>query len=82
MRTFWTSRTNYSFNKNMFVDALVQYDPATKLLNSNVRFNLIHAPLSDVFLVYSERRQRDLPSGVSSVLDRGVTLKVTRLVQF
>ena len=34
-RTFWTFRANYSFNTNMFVDALVQYDPGSELMNTN-----------------------------------------------
>ena len=77
-RTFWTSRTNYSFNKNMFVDALVQFDPATNLLNSNLRFNLIHHPLSDIFIVFNERR--DTVTG--EVVDRGLVFKVTNLFTF
>ena len=40
--------------------------------------NWIHAPLSDLFLIYSERR------GLSDnvVLDRVITAKVTRSVAF
>jgi hypothetical protein len=38
---------HYSFNTDMFVDALAQYEPVTKLLNFNLRFKLLYAPLSD-----------------------------------
>ncbi len=79
VKTFWTTRTNYSFNKDMFVDVLVQYDPATKLLNSNVRFNLIHHPLSDVFLVWNEQR---FETGEGIRPGRSLTLKVTQMVAF
>jgi hypothetical protein len=78
-KTFWTSRTNYSFNKNMFVDALIQYDPATKLLNSNVRFNLIHAPLSDLFIVWNEQR---FETGEGILPGRSLTVKFTKMLAF
>lgn len=55
--------------------ALVQYNEASDELVTNVRFNWRHAPLSDVFLVYTERRDR----AAGAVLDRLITLKVTRL---
>jgi len=51
-----TARANYSFTTNMFLDALTQYDPEAHQFNANVRFNLIHHPLSDLFIVYNEQR--------------------------
>lgn len=78
-KTFWTSRTNYSFNKDMFVDALVQYDPGSKLLNANVRFNLIHSPLSDVFVVWNEQR---FQTGEGLRPGRSLTIKVTKMLAF
>ncbi len=79
VKTFWTSRTNYSFNKNMFIDALVQYDPSTKLLNSNVRFNFIHSPLSDLFIVWNEQR---FETGEGIRPGRSLTIKLTQMVAF
>jgi len=79
VKTFWTARTNYSFNKNMFIDALLQYDPATKLFNSNVRFNFIHHPLSDLFIVWNEQRfmtDENISPG------RSLTVKLTQMVAF
>jgi hypothetical protein len=58
--------------------AFIQYNEATQELVSNIRFNWRHAPLSDVFLVLTERRDTD----AGRVLDRLVTLKVTRLFAF
>jgi len=78
-KNFWTWRTNYSFNKNMFVDALVQYDPATEQVNSNVRFNLIHHPLSDLFVVWNEQR---FETGEGITPGRSLTVKVTQMVAF
>lgn len=78
-KTVWTSRSSYSFNKNMFVDALVQYDPRSKLLNSNVRFNWIHSPLSDVFVVWNEQR---FETGEGIRPGRSLTVKVTKMFAF
>jgi hypothetical protein len=78
-KTFWTFRSNYSFNTNMFIDALVQYDPGSEQLNTNVRFNLIHHPLSDLFIVFNEQRfatDEGIPPG------RGLTIKATQMVAF
>lgn len=54
--TLLTGRANYSFTTNMFLDALTQYDPVAHQFNANVRFNVIHHPLSDLFIVYNEQR--------------------------
>ena len=72
------SRVNYNFNTKMFLNALLQYNTDSRQWSSNLRFNVIHRPLSDFFLVYNERRDRahgrpdrsradredDLPGGV------------------
>ena len=71
-------RTGYSFNTNMFLDALVQYRNDVRQFSSNVRFNLIHHPLSDFFIVYNEQQDTDgrVPAG------RGVVVKYTHLFSF
>ena len=45
---------------------------------TNLRVNFIHAPLSDLFLVYTERRRAE----GGEVLDRLLSFKVTKLVSF
>jgi hypothetical protein len=79
VNSFWTARANYSFTTNMFIDALSQYDPGTKQLNANVRFNLIHHPLSDLFIVYND--QRFLADG-SPIPGRSLTMKFTQMFSF
>lgn len=54
--TYWTVRANYSFTTNMFVDSLLQYLDDRHQFNANVRFNLIHHPLSDLYLVWNEQQ--------------------------
>ncbi len=52
-------RTGYSFTTNMFLDALVQYRSDIEQFSANLRFNLIHRPLSDFFVVYNEQQYTD-----------------------
>ena len=77
----YSARLRYALNTRAFFLAFVQYNGATEELISNARINLIHSPLSDVFLVYTERRS--LATGVPEpLLERGLTLKVTKLLAF
>ena len=72
-----SSRVAYSFTTSMFLNALIQYSSRDGLVASNIRFNLIHKPLSDLFLVYNERRT---PEG--EVIDRALIVKLTYLFSF
>ena len=85
-RTFdanlFAGRLRYAHDTRTFLSAFVQYNEAVDQLQTNVRFNLIHAPLSDVFVVYSELRNRSPEPGQANVIDRAVTLKVTKLIAF
>ena len=71
-----TARVNYSFSTNMFLNALIQYNNDTNQVSSNIRFNLIHRPLSDLFVVYNERRT----SISNDLVDRALILKFTYMV--
>ncbi|MBI3567999.1 MAG: carbohydrate binding family 9 domain-containing protein [Gemmatimonadetes bacterium] len=75
--TLWTARTTYSFTTAMFLDALAQYDAAIRQFNTNIRFNLIHHPLSDLFLVYNEQR---FTTPDAPVVGRSLVLKVTQML--
>ncbi len=79
VKTFWTGRMSFSFSRDMFIDALVQYDPSSELYNSNVRFNFIHHPLSDLYIVWNEQR---FFTGDGIVPGRSLTLKATQMVSF
>jgi Domain of unknown function (DUF5916)/Carbohydrate family 9 binding domain-like len=77
--TLYTGRASYSFTTRMFVDALTQYDPASHQLSANVRYNLIHHPLSDLFIVYNDQRflTPDAP-----IAGRSLIVKFTQMVAF
>lgn len=76
--TVATLRTGYSFSRSMFLDSLLQYRNDVRQLSANVRFNLIHRPLSDIFVVFNESRFEDStePAG------RGIVLKYTQMLSF
>lgn len=78
--SIWTMRTNYSFNTNMFLDSLLQYDRDRNLMNANIRFNLIHHPLSDVFVVYNEQRFMTPESPITP--GRSLIVKFTQMMSF
>jgi hypothetical protein len=69
---------NYNFNTKMFFNGLVQYNSDNRQWTSNLRFNIIHRPLSDFFLVYNERRD-DL---TGNLISRAVIAKMTYMMVF
>jgi hypothetical protein len=71
------TRVRYAFSPRMFLASFFQYNSTTRQVSSNVRFNLIHHPLSDLFVVYNDTRD---PAGRS--LQRALILKLTNLVDF
>lgn len=71
-------RVSHAFTTTAYLGAFVQYNESTDEVIVNARFNLIHAPLSDFFLVFTERRDLD----ADAVRERFVTAKVTRLLAF
>ncbi len=64
------------FSTRLRTTAFVQYNEAAQQLVTNIRFNWIHAPLSDLYVVLTELRDTD--AGV--VRDRLITLKFTKLL--
>ena len=73
-----TVRATYGFSTRAFANALVQYNADAREWNSNVRFNIIHRPLSDFFLVYNDRRNSD----TGNLIDRALIAKMTYMVAF
>jgi Domain of unknown function (DUF5916)/Carbohydrate family 9 binding domain-like len=71
-------RVLYAFTSNAFFNSFLQYNATTNQFSANTRFNIIHRPLSDLYVVYNE--QRDTISGL--LLARGVTVKFTNLFDF
>ena len=68
-------RLDWSFTPRMFLNAFVQYSGEADTWLSNIRFNLIHRPLSDIYIVWNETR---LPGDTR----RALLLKYTHLIAF
>jgi Domain of unknown function (DUF5916)/Carbohydrate family 9 binding domain-like len=71
-------RVNYYFNTRVFVNALLQYNTDTEQWSSNIRLDIIHRPLSDIYIVYNERHD----SVTGGMLSRAVIAKMTYLMAF
>ncbi len=71
-------RAIFAASTRFFTSAFVQYNALTEEVVTNVRLDYIHAPLSDLFLVYTERRDRT--SGAPT--DRLLSFKVTKAMAF
>src|SRR5262249_16877145 len=76
--TLITSRVNYNFNTKMFVNALLQFNTDSHEWSQNLRFNIIHRPLSDIFIVYNEGREERY----GDLIDRALIAKVTYMMAF
>jgi hypothetical protein len=72
----FSTRVNVGFSTTAFLNALVQYNSDSRQWSSNVRFNVIHRPLSDFFIVYNERRN----SLSGDLVDRALIAKVTYMI--
>ena len=66
------TRLQYSFSTNLFLNGLIQYNSDLEEVGSNIRFNFIHRPLSDFFLIYNEKR-----STTGEVSERALIAKLT-----
>ncbi len=72
------ARLLYGFSPRVFLNSFVQYNADTHQVSSNIRFNFIHHPLSDLYLVYNDRR--DTRTG--QFVERTFTVKLTNLFSF
>jgi hypothetical protein len=73
-----STRIIYGFTPRAFLNAFIQYNADTRQVSSNIRFNLTHRPLSDIYLVYNDRR--DTTNG--DLLERAFIVKITNLFSF
>ena len=70
------TRIDYRFSTKMFLSALIQYNSDRRQVSTNLRFNLIHRPLSDIFLVYNEARSTEQQGPV----DKSLAFKYTHML--
>ena len=71
-------RVDGSFSTRMFVNAFIQYNSVTHQVLSNIRYDFIHHPLSDVFVTYNDTR--DIDGALQS--SKQLVFKITHLLSF
>ena len=71
-------RVRYAWSTSLFGSAFTQYNSQTRAFVTNARVALRYRPLSDVYLVYTERQ--DAVSGIRN--ERLLALKVTHMTAF
>jgi hypothetical protein len=79
--TLVSTRATVTFTPRLLTAALVQYNSTSNLVTTNVRFRWEYRPLSELFVVYSDGRDT-LERGFPGVINRGLTVKLTRLFRF
>lgn len=70
-------RLGVAFSTRLTANTLVQYNSLEDELSANLRINFIHAPGSDLFLVFNEKRGSD--TSVWDFSERGAVVKLTWL---
>jgi hypothetical protein len=71
------TRVVYAFSPRSFFNAFLQYNSQTREVSTNIRFNIMYKPLSDVYIVYNDRRDTG-----NEPLERAFIVKITRLLTF
>jgi len=66
-------RIDWTFSKNLFVNALVQYNTQVENMNVNARLQWRFKPVSDLFIVYTDNYNTDN----FSIRNRSLALKLT-----
>ena len=56
-----STRVSYSFSPELFVKTYIQYNDARRLASLNVLFWFIYRPGSDLYIVYDQGWETDLP---------------------
>jgi hypothetical protein len=74
----WGARFLYGFSPRSFINAFFQYNADTHQFSSNIRFNITHHPLSDLYLVYNDTRDTDR----GNLVGRAFIIKLTNLFNF
>jgi hypothetical protein len=72
------ARFIYGFGPKSFFNGFLQYNGATHEISTNIRFNIMYRPLSDLYLVFNDRRSTDR----GEVIERAFIIKLTNLISF
>ena len=76
-----STRVSYSFSPWFFLSGLIQYSTNSDTFSTNFRLRWEYAPGSEIFVVYTEERDTDVFDRFSRLLNRGLVIKVNRLLR-
>ena len=79
--TLLGARPVYTMTPRMYVSALVQYNSASRTLETNARWRWEYQPGSDLFVVYTDGRVTG-NRGYPDLVNRGIAIKFTRFFRF
>jgi hypothetical protein len=77
-------RVTYTITPRMYLSGLTQYSSSGDVFSTNFRFRWEWSAGSELFIVYSEDRDTDplAPDRTTELRNRGLVVKVNRLLQF
>ncbi|MCH7565867.1 MAG: hypothetical protein IH968_18820, partial [Gemmatimonadetes bacterium] len=75
------TRLTYTLTPRAYLSGLVQYNSGSDTFSSNFRFRWEWAPGSELFIVYTEDRDTDILDRWSELQNRGLVIKVNRLLR-
>jgi hypothetical protein len=75
------TRVTYTITPRAYVSALVQFNSRSEVASGNFRFRWEWAPGSELFIVYTEDRSTDVMDRWSELSNRGLVIKVNRLLR-
>jgi hypothetical protein len=75
------ARLTYTLSPRAYVSGLAQYNSGSDSVSGNFRFRWEWAPGSELFLVYTEDRDADVLDRWSTLSNRGLVIKVNRLLR-
>ena len=73
-------RVDYAFTPRATVRSLTQYNSLTHEVTNGVRLNFIYRPGSDLYIVYNDLQQTNLPHGAFVPGDRQLVVKLNYLL--
>ena len=76
-----TNRFTLTPTPRLLISSLIQFNTVGHSLSSSVRVRWEYAPRSELFIVYSDARDRTV-AGAPELLGRSLALKLTRLLRF
>ena len=74
-------RVSYSFSPRLFLSGLLQYSDGSDSFSTNFRLRWEYAAGSEIFIVYTEERDTDVFDRFSALSNRGLVIKVNRLLR-